>query len=129
MGRMHQHWWGIWWQKLYFGGINDPHWKLWWLFITSQEKCSLNYCTFLVGFKNNCSCSKTLKTHKKLRTPIFEVRLLCVIWCGYIREWNGPVSSWNDPSICHPVRPTPVKTYSPIYKFNMTTDYLMSQFT
>jgi len=96
MGRMCQRWWGIWWKKLYFGGISDPHWKLWWLFIGSQEKWSLIYCTFLVGFKKNCSCSKTLKTHKTIQnTHFWSSPSLCNMMWLYQRM------NWSSSSITH----------------------------
>ena len=97
-----------WW---YFGGISDLHLKLWWLFIGSEAHWSLIYCTFLVGFKNNCRGSKTLKTHKTIQNiqnntkhtkqyktiqnntkyPCLKFTFFCVIGCGYTRSWIGPV--------------------------------------
>jgi len=64
-----------WW---YFGGISDLHQNLWWLLIGSQEQWSVIYRTFLVDFKY-------------ISLQWFKFHLFCVIGCGYIRGWIGPV--------------------------------------
>ena len=80
----------------YFGGISDLHWQLSWLLIGAQEQWSLIYRTFVVGFKNNCSGSKTVNTQKTIQNFHSEVHLLL---CN--RMWIYQGMNWSSSSITH----------------------------
>ena len=170
MGQMHQHWWGIWWQMMTRRWNKWPTLEVvmtshWW-----SGTINLIYCKYFVGFKNKCSCSKSLKTHKTAQIYYFlSSPYLCngmwiyqgVNWCSLLithhpqpfplvfllrrrystfslrdtvchisgvkkqcDKGSRQSAGSNHPSIIHPVRPTPCKAHSLIYKFNMTTNYL-----
>jgi len=67
-------------------------WKLWWLFIGSQEHWSLIYCTLLVGFKKQLQWFKNSeKIENNTKFPFFKFTFFCVTGCGYNRGWIGQV--------------------------------------
>ena len=78
----------------YFGRKSDLHWRLWRLLTGAKEQRSITYllhitCRFQ---KHLTAVVQKLWTHKKQhKIPIKKFTFFCVMWCGYIKGWTGPV--------------------------------------